>query len=238
MGLYGSPDLSSKYGTEDNKNNKLPKKKIGSLSILLILDILILLLVGFSIDNIFGVLLLDCIIIFLYSIIRLIYNIIKRRSFKSDILAMAISFIMFFITVTVFGSLKSNDVEKVMNTTIKETTNKESYIASAEAYEYKELERNPEEYKGEIAVFEGKVIQVSEQMGNTAIYRVNVNNDDGIWTDTIYVTYKRPEGESRVLEDDIITIYGELGGIITYQSVMGGNVTIPSIHARYIIINE
>ena len=33
---------------------------------------------------------------------------------------------------------------------------------------------------------------------------------------------------SRVLEDDYITIYGTSVGTITYQSTMGGNITIPA----------
>lgn len=230
MGLYGSPDLSNQYGTNDNKSNKPSKKKMGFPFILLILDILILLLVGFSIDNVLTVLLLDCIIIFLYSTIKLIYNIIKKRNFKNHTLAMVTSFIMFFIFCAVLGSLQPNDLE-----TLEQTTNKESYIAAANTYEYKELARNPEEYKGKIAVFKGKVIQVSEGSSNTIIYRVATKDEI---EDIIYVTYKRPKGEARVLEDDIVTIYGELGGVTTYQSVMGGNITIPSVKARYIIINQ
>ena len=34
---------------------------------------------------------------------------------------------------------------------------------------------------------------------------------------------------SRVLEDDHITIYGVSVGVITYQSTMGGNITIPGV---------
>jgi hypothetical protein len=232
MGLYGSPDLSNQYGTNDNKSNKPSKKKMGFPFILLILDILILLLVGFSIDNVLTVLLLDCIIIFLYSTIKLIYNIIKKRNFKNHILAMITSFIMFFIFVAILGSLQPNDSGKITNATIKETTNKESYMAAAKTYEYKELARNPEEYKGEIAAFKGKVIQVSEGSLNT-IYRVATK--DGI-EDIIYVTYKRPKGEDRVLENDIVTIYGDLNGVTTYKSVLGGNITIPSVKARYIVV--
>lgn len=119
------------------------------------------------------------------------------------------------------------------------------YIAQAKEFDYKELERNPDTHKGEIAKFKGQVIQVSEGILDNVVYRVNVTknpdySEDSIledeWIDTIYVSYKRAEGESRVLEDDIITIYGELDGMETYTSVMAGKISIPSIKAKYIDI--
>ena len=124
---------------------------------------------------------------------------------------------------------------------------KVEYIALADTFEYKDLERNPDEYKGEIAKFTGQVIQVSEGFGKNVSYRVNINKNpeysedsflEDEWIDTIYVSYKRAEGESRVLEDDIITIYGELNGMETYTSVMAGRISIPSIKAKYIEIEE
>lgn len=113
---------------------------------------------------------------------------------------------------------------------------KEDYIASAKTYDYKDLERDPDKHKGEIAVFQGKVIQVSESILDNVVYRVNINNTEDKWSDTIYVTYKRPEGEARILEDDMVTIYGDLEGIETYTSVLGGKISIPSIKAKYINI--
>lgn len=106
---------------------------------------------------------------------------------------------------------------------------KEGYIAAAKTYEYKDLERGPDKYKGEIAVFEGEVIQVSESIFDNVIYRVKVNESD-----IVYVTYKRSEGEPRVLEDDVIRLYGELDGITTYTSVLAGKISVPAIKAKYI----
>lgn len=108
---------------------------------------------------------------------------------------------------------------------------KEDYIAVAKTYEYKDLERDPDKYKGEIAVFEGEVIQVSESIFDNVIYRVKVNG-----ADIVYVTYKRSEGEPRVLEGDIIRLYGELDGITTYTSVLAGKISVPAIKAKYIDI--
>lgn len=127
---------------------------------------------------------------------------------------------------------KAEEEKKKQEQAIKD---KEDYISSAKTYDYGELERNPDKYKGEVAEFKGKVIQVSESFFST-IYRVNVNYVDEDWQDTIYVSYKREDDEERVLEDDIVTIYGDLDGVETYTSVLAGRVTIPSVKAKYIII--
>ena len=116
---------------------------------------------------------------------------------------------------------------------------KKDYIASCKTYKYKDIARNPDKYEGKKARFKGKVVQVVDDYFET-ILRVNVTKGKyGIYTNTIYVVYTpKSESESRILEDDIITIYGELNGIETYDTVMGSKVSIPRIDAEYITINS
>lgn len=45
----------------------------------------------------------------------------------------------------------------------------------------------------------------------------------------IYGQYDSSIVASRVLEDDHITIYGTSVGTISYESTMGGTITIPGI---------
>lgn len=107
---------------------------------------------------------------------------------------------------------------------------------SCNYYTYNEIARNPEKYIGEKAVFTGEVIQTIED-GNRYILRVDVTPTRYSWTDTVYVYYtKRDSSEGRILEDDIITMYGELTGTTTYETVMGASVTIPAMLASYIEI--
>ena len=48
--------------------------------------------------------------------------------------------------------------------------------------------------------------------------------------DTIlYGEYDSSIVNSRILEDDYITIMGVSAGLLTYESTMGGNITIPSV---------
>lgn len=102
---------------------------------------------------------------------------------------------------------------------------------SAQSYDYQEIERNPDNFKDKPAVFKGKVVQVSEGSFNITTLRVATQGD---YDNIVYVTYTKPENQARILEDDIITIYGVLDGVITYKSIMGQEITIPSIRAKII----
>ncbi len=112
-------------------------------------------------------------------------------------------------------------------------------IASCKTYKYKDIARNPDKYYGKRAKFKGEVVQVIEGYLDITL-RVDVTKGKyGIYTDTMYVVYTpKSSTESRILEDDIITIYGELAGIETYETVMGAKVSIPRIDAEYITINS
>ena len=56
-----------------------------------------------------------------------------------------------------------------------------------------------------------------------------------VWiTDLVLVYYNSSLTSSRVLEDDMITIYGISQGIYSYESTMGGNITVPLIAVKEI----
>lgn len=105
---------------------------------------------------------------------------------------------------------------------------KDDYIAACQIYAYKDVERNPDSYKGKQIKVTGTVIQVSEGLFDSVVLRVEDNNGD-----TWYVTYTHREGESRILEDDRITCYGECTGVTSYTNVLGSQVTIPSLKMVY-----
>ena len=99
--------------------------------------------------------------------------------------------------------------------------------------EFKTLARQPETYIMAPIKTTGTVIQVIEGTDGHTEYRVaDANNYDLIY----YITYTRKNGESRILENDIIDIYGLYEGLITYKSTLSGNITIPNIEAIYISI--
>lgn len=102
---------------------------------------------------------------------------------------------------------------------------------------YEELARYPGNYEGELIYFYGKVIQVLED-GNDVVLRVNVTYNESWWEDTVYVWYTRQDaGEARILEDDIVSLWGKYEGLHSYESVQGNTVTLPSMTARFIAIS-
>ncbi len=113
---------------------------------------------------------------------------------------------------------------------------KEQYISKCKSIAYKKLSRTPDKYEGEYIKFTGEVVQVMEDDDILAL-RVNVTQDSyGLWDDTVYVLYENKSGK-RILEDDIVNIYGQYTGVYTYTTVMNAEVTIPSMLAQYVTIN-
>lgn len=113
-------------------------------------------------------------------------------------------------------------------------------VASSEAFEkspesyntgvtYDQLARTPDDYEGKKVSFSGTVVQVLEDDGVTEM-RLAVNGD----YDTIILVdiLDSDRGSSHVLENDNITVYGKSTGTTTYESTMGGDITIPSMIAK------
>lgn len=90
---------------------------------------------------------------------------------------------------------------------------------------YNQLSRTPDDYIGEKVKFTGKVVQVMEGSDETQL-RVAINSN---YDNIALVSYKSSIVSFRVLEDDQITLYGVSMGLYTYESTMGGNITIPLI---------
>lgn len=140
---------------------------------------------------------------------------------------------------TAVSNNKSNNTANIQNEKVPELS-KEDYQKQCKKYDYKELARNPNNYKNKKVKFTGEVIQVQEGWFNSVVLRVNVTKGEyGFWEDTMWVDYTyKDENESKILEDDIINIYGEFKGQKTYTSVLGSNVSIPQVEAKYISLNK
>ncbi len=100
-------------------------------------------------------------------------------------------------------------------------------VVDDSAYEklnYKANSRDPEAYTGKKIKFSGKIVQVMEDEGY-AVFRIATK---GSYDNVVYAIYVIPENYKRFLEDDKVTVYATSTGIYTYESVMGGSITIPS----------
>ena len=113
----------------------------------------------------------------------------------------------------------------------------DNYKRNCASFDYKTIARDPHLYKGKEARFTGEVVQVMES-GLSVVLRVNVTKVGNRYSDTVYVTYtKRDSQESRILEKDIVTLYGTLAGLKTYDTILGASITIPALEAQYIDIH-
>lgn len=88
---------------------------------------------------------------------------------------------------------------------------------------YEQLARRPDDYINKKIKLQGEVIQVMDGDDFIAI-RLAVNSDhDNI----IYCEYDKDIISYRILENDVITIYGVSYGLYTYETVSGNDTTIP-----------
>ena len=137
-------------------------------------------------------------------------------------------------------------------TTVEQTTAKptedpkiveQKFKDSCITIDFETLSRNPDKYKGTNYKFTGEVIQVQESWFNSVDLRINITKeefeylDDVMWKDTIYATVTIPEGDDKILEDDIITFWGTCDGEYTYETVLGNSITLPKIDIEYFEIN-
>jgi hypothetical protein len=148
---------------------------------------------------------------------------------------------MFFSFVFIYSPdngtknvIQNNNANEIVEEVIEESSFKNECINK----NFEELARNPEKVKGTNVKVNGEVIQVTDY-NNKIELRVNITKEEyGYYTDTIYVTYVPKAGEDKILEDDIVTIWGIAEGDYSYTSIMGSKVTLPKIDAKYIEINK
>lgn len=169
----------------------------------------------------------------------------KKGVLIGIIVAVVIVVVAFVGILALGGDDESTGTANAPAASEEATMSKVDFIASCQEYTYEEIARDPDQYKGKNAKFTGQVIQVQED-GDDVIMRVSITKNeydygdgdsDVFYEDPIYVEYtQKSNSESRVLENDIVTLYGTLGGLMTYESIFGEQISIPSINAEYIEI--
>ncbi len=114
---------------------------------------------------------------------------------------------------------------KAINTAIdglKEVFNPANYQWPA----YADVARNPDAYKGQKIAFTGKVLQVMDG-DNEIDIRVAT---DGAWDSIVFAGYDPSVIDYRILEDDMVTIYGTCIGLYSYTSTMGAKISLPGMY--------
>lgn len=112
----------------------------------------------------------------------------------------------------------------------KEAAEEKERIGYDTGITYDQLARTPDDYTLEKVKFHGTVVQIMEGDGVTQI-RLAVNDD---YDQILFAEFDASVVDSRILEDDSITIRGVSTGLITYESTMGGSISIPGISIEQI----
>lgn len=90
---------------------------------------------------------------------------------------------------------------------------------------YDNLMRTPDDYFGEVVQYSGTVIQTITSDGFVQ-QRVALYDD---YDQVVLVEYPSDLPEVRLLDDDYITFTGVSFGTVTYETVLGSTLEIPSI---------
>ena len=170
--------------------------------------------------------------------VRPTYQAAPAKKKKPVLIITILAFVFILLCVCVLlGKALINNVDETLQTTLKTSTLTSDQIRDKARSDisYDDLSRNTENYIGEYIFYRGKIVQVMERSGLKAYLRVNVTEDEyGSWDDTIFVNYEGP----RVLEEDIINLWGKVLGRYTYKAVLGNQITIPEISVLILEIDS
>lgn len=114
----------------------------------------------------------------------------------------------------------------------------DEYKASCKKIDYKELCRYPEKYTGEHISVKVKVEQILDAGFFTLdkAWRAYTDESGYGWyaDDEYYMIDKRGSGAVKVLEDDVVRVYGEFAGLekIT-RALTGQNDELPKLNVKY-----
>ena len=119
---------------------------------------------------------------------------------------------------------------------VTEAAKKEAAKAEYSAdYSYNTIARDSESYKDTKVKFRGKVLQEGDVGSGMHYIRFAVDSN---YDTVMFVTYDSDLVTGRILDDDILTIYGTVAGDYSYETVMGATVTLPWINADIIDTSE
>jgi len=112
--------------------------------------------------------------------------------------------------------------------TIQEITQSE-YIKDSISVSYDDLFRNNEQYIGKKVHFQGKIIQMISYGNNFFLFRIAVF--DAKYPNSVILVWYSGQ---RFLEEDVVEFWGTVNGVENYETVLGQQVSAPSINAKYL----
>ncbi len=161
-----------------------------------------------------------------------IVSVVKKNGKGSNYFIFTGIAVLFFFALFVFVP-DSESTQSADNTSEETRITDEELKAKAQTIEYAQLEKNTSRYEGDYVKYTGQIMQITEYDDNYTDIRLAVTETDFGWDydDAIYVEY---DGYTDFVEDDVVTVYGEISGPYSYESVAGWEITIPGVYAQII----
>ena len=182
---------------------------------------------------------------FLVGLIWLVVSLIRKKPKKNPGIVLLVGFVLFAAAVALTpadGNAEIGDAEPPQQEEPQQEEPAEEIEPPAvvpvtfdptdyqNGITYDNLARNPDEHAYAAVAFNGEIVQVIE--GKDEIQcRFAV---DGDYDKMIFIGYNPDIVDSRVLEGDNLTIYGTSIGIMTYESTLGGQISIPGVLVKEI----
>ncbi|HFK9611006.1 TPA: hypothetical protein ACG0YN_000025 [Enterococcus faecium] len=193
---------------------------------------------------------------FIVGLIMLIMNLIKKKPKKVSLIITCVSAILFIAGVAISASTNAStstasstsasktdkSTSEVANSSSTESSDSEDVTFDSEIKEdstpkevnpadyntgitYDTLARTPDEHIGNKVTLSGEIVQVIEG-DDASQYRMAVDQD---YDKMVLIEVPTDQLSSRILENDLITIYGVSQGTVDYESTIGGTITVPAI---------
>jgi len=153
----------------------------------------------------------------------------QKKNVGIGCVAIIIAGIVIFAIVGVCSNSKSQTTPEANQAPPKLTI---SEIKSrAITIPYDDLMRHNEQYVGQIVYYRGKLVQVVSSYGDVYTLRLATKQTQylGYSDDIVWINYN---GE-RLLEKDIVDVWGKVKGLQAYSALFGNQVTIPEIDALF-----
>ena len=136
---------------------------------------------------------------------------------------------------------KSDDpaIEDVQTVTQNIETARDNLKLSKLAFKempYESVARYPEKYEGKLMKITGEVHQSGDDMLRVATKLEDYGFiGEKYMNDVVFVFMNNDTiRDGRVLEGDLVTVYGKCDGVTTYETINGGHITIPALYAMEI----
>lgn len=133
-------------------------------------------------------------------------------------------------------TVKNEEVSEKHEVEVVPQETEEEYKTSCEEYKYKDVLRNPENYVGKRVKVTVRLFSVHEAslLNDTKYYFAYSESDYG-WHGNEYGVFdKREEQDLKLLEDDIITVYGEISDPKYTKSLILSSSELFCIDMKYI----